>query len=40
MGTGLAGCAVVARRRHRQHKRRRRARDCRHAYVEPAGLSI
>jgi hypothetical protein len=39
MGTGLAGCAVVARRKHRQHKRRR-ARDCRHAYVEPAGLSI
>ena len=40
MGTGLAGCAVIARRKHRQHKRRRRARDCRHAYVEPAGLSI
>lgn len=39
MGTGLAGCAVVARRKHRRHKRRR-ARDCRHAYVEPAGLSI
>ena len=40
MGTGLAGCAIVARRPHRQHKRRRRARDCRHAYAEPAGLSI
>ena len=40
MGTGLAGCAIIARRKHRQQKRRRRARDCRHAYVEPAGLSI
>lgn len=40
MGTGLAGCAVFARRKHRQHKRRQRSRDCRHAYVEPAGLSI
>jgi hypothetical protein len=40
MGTGLAGCAVVARRKHRRHRRRSRARDCRHAYVEPAGLSI
>lgn len=40
MGTGLAGCAIIARRRHRQNRRRRRARDCRHAYVEPAGLSI
>ena len=40
MGTGLAGCAIVARRKHRQYKRRRRARVCRHAYVEPAGLSI
>ena len=40
MGTGLAGCAIIARRKHRQHKRRRRSRDCRHAYVEPAGLSI
>jgi hypothetical protein len=40
MGTGLAGCAVVARRKHRQHRRRLRSRDCRHAYVEPTGLSI
>lgn len=40
MGTGLAGCAVVARRKHRQAKRRRRSRACRHAYVEPAGLSL
>jgi hypothetical protein len=40
MGTGLAGCAFVARRRRREAKRRRRSRDCRHAYVEPAGLSL
>jgi len=40
MGTGLAACAFIARRKHRQHKRRRRSRACRHAYVEPAGLSI
>jgi hypothetical protein len=40
MGTGLAACAVIARRRHRQNRRRRRSRACRHAYVEPAGLSI
>jgi hypothetical protein len=33
MGTGLAGCAIVARRKHRQHKRRRRARDC----LRPSG---
>jgi len=40
MGTGLAGCAVIARRKHRRHKRSQRSRACRHAYVEPAGLSI
>jgi hypothetical protein len=40
MGTGLVGCAFVARRKHREAKRRRRSRDCRHAYVEPAGLSL
>jgi hypothetical protein len=40
MGTGLAGCAIIARRKHRQHRRRQRSRACRHAYVEPAGLSI
>lgn len=40
LGTGLAGCAFVARRKRRRQKRRLRARDCRHAYAEPAGLSI
>ncbi|HWS88342.1 MAG TPA: laminin B domain-containing protein [Pyrinomonadaceae bacterium] len=40
MGTGLAACAFIARRKHRRHKRRQHSRACRHAYVEPAGLSI
>jgi hypothetical protein len=40
LGTGLAGCAFFARRKHREHKLRRGSRDCRHAYVEPAGLSV
>lgn len=39
MGTGLAGTALVARRRYRA-RRRARSRPCRHAYTNPSWVSL
>ena len=40
MGTGLAGVALVARRKYRARRRARTRRHSRHAYAEPDWVSL